>query len=238
MWVIADYQPVALFSLKSALATSSGGKSLLAPTPFAIKMALLDAGFRTLGVHEIGEHWPIIRDLTVAIDLSPKVVVTNLFTKILKPRRGSPPVGQADAGPLQKSIGFREYVWPVGTWRLGLGTTDETTVPLLEHLLLQINYLGKRGGFIQIVGPPKTVPNLSQSFTLLNPEESQKTFQRDGILQVLDDCGPKMRLEHANIYSGKRISMGKQRVLHHIVLPYKLAQSSRGYSLYTRIDVA
>jgi hypothetical protein len=237
MWVIADYQPVALFSLKSALATSSGGKSLLVPTPFAIKMALLDAGFRVMGADEIGEHWSVIRDLTIAINLSPQVVVTNLFTKILKPRRGTPPAGQADAGPLQKSIGFREYVWPVGTWQLGLGTADETKVPLLEHLLLQINYLGKRGGFIQIAGPPKTTAELSEDFTLLNPEENQQTFHRDGLLQVLDDCGPKMTLEHANIYSGKRISMGRQRVLHHIVLPYKLTQSSRGYSLYTRISV-
>ena len=46
MWLIAEYQPVSLFSLKNSLATSSGGKSLLVPTPYAFKMALLDAACR------------------------------------------------------------------------------------------------------------------------------------------------------------------------------------------------
>jgi hypothetical protein len=49
MWLIADYQPVTLFSLKNSLATSSGGKSLLVPTPCAFKMALLDAACRVWG---------------------------------------------------------------------------------------------------------------------------------------------------------------------------------------------
>ena len=43
MWMVARYAPTALFSLKPAAATSSGGKTLICPTPFSIKMALLDA---------------------------------------------------------------------------------------------------------------------------------------------------------------------------------------------------
>jgi len=42
--------------------------------------------------------------------------------------------------------------------------------------------------------------------------------------------------EHADIYSGKRITLGKERVLHHVVLPYRLTRSSKSYSLYERID--
>jgi hypothetical protein len=53
---------------------------------------------------------------------------------------------------------------------------------------------------------------------------------------MLDDCGPKMTFEHADIYSGKRITLGKERVLHHVVLPYRLTRSSKSYSLYERID--
>jgi len=41
MWVIATYQSTSLFSLKPATATASGGRTLLVPTPYAIKMALL-----------------------------------------------------------------------------------------------------------------------------------------------------------------------------------------------------
>ncbi len=46
MWLIATYQPTSLFSLRPANATTSGGKTLLTPTPFALKMALLDAAIR------------------------------------------------------------------------------------------------------------------------------------------------------------------------------------------------
>ena len=56
----------------------------------------------------------------------------------------------------------------------------------------------------------------------------------NGTLQMLDDCGPQMTFDHADIYSGKRITLGKERILRHIVLPYRLARSSRGYSLYQR----
>jgi hypothetical protein len=46
-WLIAEYQPTALFSLKISSATSSVGKTLVVPTPYSIKMALVDAAFRT-----------------------------------------------------------------------------------------------------------------------------------------------------------------------------------------------
>jgi len=50
MWMIARYLPVAPFSLKPAAATSSGGKTLLVITPYAIKMALLDVAIRIMGI--------------------------------------------------------------------------------------------------------------------------------------------------------------------------------------------
>jgi len=236
MWLTATYESVALFSLKSALATSSGGKSLLVPTPFAVKMALLDAGYRVLGVAHVEEHWPIIRDLDIAIELPEFIVVSNVFTRILKPRRGSPAEGTAHAGPYQKTIGFREYVSYKGPWRLALGTDHAAAADVLQGLLLQVNYLGKRGGFIQIVELPGRGESLADTFTHLNSRTPPMSFRLDGTLQVLDDCGPKMTLAHADIYSGQRITLGKQRKLNNVVLPCRLAQSSRGYSLYRRIE--
>ena len=55
MWLVARYAPTALFSLKPSLATSSGATTLLAPTPYALKMALLDVAYRTLGIVELRE---------------------------------------------------------------------------------------------------------------------------------------------------------------------------------------
>jgi len=235
MWVIADYQSVSLFSLKSALATSSGGKSLLVPTPYALKMGLLDAVYRVFGAGRARDCWPILRDLRVAMDLPEQVVVTNLFTKILKPRRGDAAEGSSDAGPYQKTIAFREYVWSKGTWRLALGSDLAAGADLLPTLLLHLTYVGKRGGLIQLLRPPQAADALGREFTLLNPSDGQEVFQRDGVLQILDDCGPKMTLAQADVYSGKRVSLGKERLLNHVVLPYTLVQASRGYTLYERL---
>jgi len=224
-----------MFSLKSAMATSSGGKSLLTPTPFALKMALLDAAYRVYGATHVETLWPLLRDLPVAVDLAERVVVTNLFAKVLKPRRGEAPAGTAHAGPLQKTIAFREYVWPAGEWGMALELPAALSSAQGTALLLQLNYLGKRGSFIQLTGIPATVEALPESYVRLNPPAGQTLFASQGVLQVLDDCGPKMTLEQANIYSGKNIRLGSERVLHHIVLPYRQAQASKSYTLYERV---
>ena len=52
MWWITTYEPVSMFSLKAASATSTGGKSLLLPTPFAFKMAILNVVIQIEGIAE------------------------------------------------------------------------------------------------------------------------------------------------------------------------------------------
>jgi hypothetical protein len=235
MWLIADYQPVTLFSLKNSLATSSGGKSLLVPTPYAFKMALLDAACRLWGVSEAEAAWPMLRDLPMAVSLPERAVVTNLFAKILKPRRSQPGPGSPDAGPLGRTIAFREYVWTDGVLSVAL-ELDENVLEQVSALLLQVNYLGKRGGFLQILRPPRMSDTLPDGFIRLNPADDPTTFDSRGLMQVLDDCGPKMTFEQADVYSSKRVRLGMERILHHVVLPYQLTRSSRSYSLYERFD--
>ena len=235
MWLIAKYRLVGMFSLKHALATSSGGKSLLVPTPFALKMALLDAACRLLGVARARVLWPTLRDLPVALNPPERIVVTNMFTKILKPRRSPARLGTQDAGPLGKTIAFREYVWSDGEIGVALELEKDERSSDLAEMLLQINYLGKRGGFVQLLRSPRSVDDLPRRYIRVNSSSDQTAFDSRGLLQMLDDCGPNMTFEHADIYSGKRVTLGKERVLHHIVLPYRLARSSKSYSLYERI---
>src|SRR5947209_17870391 len=85
MWIMARYLPVALFSLKPAAATSSGGKTLLIPTPYAIKMALLDVAIRTRGLAEGERLFPLLRDLSIWMQLPEEVVVINGFGKSRRP---------------------------------------------------------------------------------------------------------------------------------------------------------
>lgn len=236
MWLITEYQSTTLFSLKPAWATSSGGKSLLLPTPFAIKMALLDAACRMEGVGEAEAAWPTIRNLVVALRGPERIVVANTFTKILKPRRGTAEPGSAHAGPLQKTIGYREYVQHVGSIGIGLQFEDETIVEAMVDRLLQINYVGKRGGFVQLLSLPEVVEELPADFLVAAQMEERSEFLFEGTLHQLDDCSPQMTFDHANIYSGKGIKLGKERILHHVVLPYRLVRSSKSYSYYERIE--
>lgn len=234
MWLIAEYEPVTLFSLKQSSATASGGKTLLIPTPFTIKMALLDAACRTLGVQQAEQLWPQIRDLQIALQPPQRAVINNLFQKVLRPRRNAIALNEPDAGPFQKSIGYREYVQYAGVFLLGLGWQAGAEHHWLLELLLNVNYFGKRGSFVQLIKPPNLTAELPQELTIIGGE--QQMFDLNGTLQVLDDCSTKLTFDQVNIYSDGRISIGKDRLLRPIILPYRVARSSRGYTLYERID--
>ena len=240
MWTIAQFQPTTLFSLRPANATTSGGKTLVTPTPFALKMALLDAAIRVYGLTQ-GEKWfPTLRDLQVAVQLPAHLVVINTFIKILRPHKSGPKdlYGTGLLGQFGNTIAYRELVHFGGAIHIALkNTAVPNTPPPLPHLLTHIHYLGKRGGFMQCQ-QIKTTATLPPEFTPLNPETPPTQFHLHGLLQLLDDCGHKMNFNHANVYHNKSLSIGKSngRILNPIILPYRLAQSSRSYTLYERIN--
>ncbi len=245
MWIVARYMPVAPFSLKPAAATSSGGKTLLTPTPYAIKMALLDVAIRTLGVSEGEQLFSSLRNLKVQIALPKDLLVFKSFSKSWRPveskeaRQREKLADRIERGqyPLYSTIAYREYVYYRDAFQLALTSPDEESLPVeLPRLLTCINYFGKRGGFMQIMEPPRQKEHLAEGlFTELTAEGLQQ-FHPDGTMQVLDDCGKTLTFQRANIYSSERITVGKERILRHIVLPYRLLRSSRSYSWYQRIQ--
>ena len=240
MWTVAHYLPTALFSLKPATATSSGGKTLICPTPFALKMALLDAALRTRGVAAVKPLWKDIRDLRIRLRLSDQFTVINTFTKIVRPKKNGPSDddGTGLLTPLGSTIAYREYVSFSGAISLALQTASGDQLPgPLDALFQHITYLGKRGGFMQLLALPETHADDAvadgQGWVTLTADQSNFNF--GGTLQVLDDCGPKLTFDQVDIYNDKRITLGKDRILRHIVLPYRLTRTSRGFSLYERI---
>jgi hypothetical protein len=233
MWIVAEYEAVTLFSLRLSSATASGGKTLLVPTPYALKMGLLDVACRLLGVAEAERLWPQMRDLPLALQPAEKAVVTNLFQKVLRPRRNPVPFYEPDAGPFQRTIGYREYAQLVGPLGLAFEVADEAQAVWLSDLLLHITYLGKRGSFMQVRALPRQTDDLPTGYVMVGGEQRQF---RLGVLQMLDDCAPSLTFGRANIYSSERVTVGKERIIRHVVLPYRLAQSSKSFSLYERLD--
>lgn len=232
-WIEAVYEPTTLFSLKPSWATSSGAKSLLLPTPYAVKMALLDAALRVDGLSQARAAWPWLRDLGLAVHLPEQIVVTNLFAKILKQRRKPAEPGSADAGPYQKTIAYREYVFHSGPITLAVGLPDDARADArqaqLLRWLLNINYLGKRGSLVQLRLPPVILEALPDHVLLT---ASPTYFTLFGLAQQIDDCDEQMTFEQADIYASKR----PKRLVRTVVLPYRLARSSRSYSLYERVQ--
>lgn len=253
MWIVARYLPVAPFSLKPAAATSSGGKTLLVPTPYAIKMALLDVAIRTLGLAAGERLFPILRDLSISLEMSQNLVVMKGFSKIRRPveskdsqkkdettedfkaRQHEKLAERIEKGqyPFYSTIAYREYVYYHDPFRLALGSSSGASFSEeLQQLLLGVNYFGKRGGFVQILEPPQVLEALpGEHFVNLTPD-GQCSFSIEGTLQMLDDCGKSLTFQRANIYSTERVTMGKERIIRHVVLPYRLTHSSRSYSWY------
>src|ERR1051326_5049767 len=237
MWYQAFYLPISLFSLRQSLSTSSGAKTLLVPTPFALKTALLDAAIRVLGKEQAALLFPTIRDVQIAIRLPHQLVVINSFLKIVRPKKNGPSddLGTGLVTPLGSTIAYREFVSYNGA--LGLALSSSQSEPLsteIVQLFAQVNYLGKRGSFVQLVEPPQLVDQLDEGWTLLTTE--QRLFIVDGTVQMLDDYGHSVSFERADITSGMRITPGKDRVQRPIVLPCKLVRSSRAFTLYQRVE--
>lgn len=228
MWLIAEYEAVTLFSLKLSSATSSGGKTLLVPTPYALKMALLDSACQIFGVKHAESLWEQVRDLHIAIRPAPKVVVTNLFQRILKPYKNPPKPGEPDFGPFQRTIGYREYAQLVGPMAVAL-ELSEAQKEVFVNMLFNINYFGKRGGFMQLVKTPYVVEDLPPHF--VDATKQQTSFIVFGTLQVLDDCAPSLPFERVNIYSGVKMK-DDDRIRRNVVLPYRMTRSSKSFSLY------
>jgi hypothetical protein len=246
MWVKAVYHQVSLFSLKPADATSTGGRSLLVPTPFSIKMALLDAALRIYGV-EVGEmYFSLIRDLPIALSPPPQIIVNNCFMRIHKPRREksgqdktSDEAQGIGEGPFIRTVALREYVQYSGPLGVAVQVESQQAAEVVSALLIQVSYFGKRGSLFQLDGPPMLQEHLSvkQGYLHLDGQESGREEAASGYtLQILDDCSPKLTFEQADIFSGKPITIGKERILRHVVLPYRLTRSSKGFSLYQRIE--
>lgn len=238
MWLLATYQPTTFFSLRPSNITSSGGKTLLVPTPYAVKMALLDAAIRTQGVASAEINWMLLRNLNMAVRLPERAVVNNLFTRILKPTRTDNRDDDGDAdevgegkGAYTRTIGYREYVHFDGSMALALEVRGEVVAKQLEVLLPQVNYFGKRGSFIQFIPPAQTVDELPRDFVLL--QERPNEYHIDSQLQVLDDCDGKTSFEQVNVFTQEKVK--RKQLL--IIVPYRLRRSSRSFSDYERINL-
>jgi len=235
-WGLAKYRPVTLFSLRMSQATSSGGKTLLVPTPYSYKIALVDAAIRAGGLGLAKEVFNWVKGREVRFCPPEKAVVNQTFIKLLRLARAS---GDNDknSGPYQRTIGYREFCHFNGELivAVAIGGLTDDQINKLGWVAAHINYLGKRGSFMQFLSW-QVSDFLPDNFTCPAGEIPAK-ISCYGVGEFLDDLGgldEENLFERINVYSEKGIVLNKHRILVHHLIPYQLTRSSKGYTAYER----
>ena len=216
----AIFQPTALFSLKESNSTNSGAKSLFLPSPYAIKMAILNQAI-TLGnldfSGERNESFRQVRDVEIGYFLQGNFCVNNCFVKILKLNRSG--------GGVQETVSFREYIHINAPIEIIFTVQNEEQGLFLRRNIHKINYFGKRGCFVQFL-EYREQPN----------EPNVIPFNRDslqsGILQEYDDFDGEYTFECVNSFGEKQSVKRRKRILN---LPLIRVQSSKAFSNYALV---
>lgn len=229
-WLVFAYEPTALFSLKMSRATSSVGRTLLLPTPYAVKMAFVDAAFR-IGrpQDDVAELVRAFASLEVRIGTPARAVVTHTIIKIRQA-----PKDPKSANPYIPAIAYREFVHLRGVlhWAFDLATGPEWLGPTLIDLAPAINYIGKRGGFIQYSGVSRR-PELGSGFTQPFDRGELKTISGMHIA-TLDDFGPEANIDALNSFTTIPVRRDKHRVFRETLVPLGLVNVGPGFSEYSR----
>jgi len=240
-WLIAAYRPVTLFSLRMTHATSKGGKTLVVPTPYAVKMALLDACFRLFPSSEaLGAArrvFDCIKRRQISARPPKNCVVNNTFIKVLDWSRE--PVD----GPFKSTIVYREFAFFSGDdllLAMDASALSEADQSLLEQLFAHINTLGKRGGLWQFTGIERIDGPLPFGFTVARPDASFEQTRDYALTQALDDFGEALctasdGFERVSTYGSGTVTLGKHRTLTATAIPYRRRTASRHFTWYQRV---
>lgn len=233
-----------MFSLKPSYATSSGAKSLIAPSPYAIKMAVINSLFILFPEEEVKKHFEWLKKLEIKIKPPEKAVFNNCFIKILKMRESKASREKPDknffliqeGNIFQETIAFREYVFFDGILEIAFDVSNinEANKNMLIDCLYKINYFGKKGCFFQLIEHQSDIENLDKDFNM-PIKDILSLADVDGITMPMDDLGENAIFDAINIYSDKKLTIGKDRTQDIYIFPnYERQKSSKSFTYYSR----
>ena len=239
-WLIASFEPVCLFSLRMTNTTSKGGKTLVVPTPYAVKMALIDVCFRAEdgGAAETLARaaFDAVKGRRIRFQPPPHCVVQNTFVKALDAER------DGDL-PFKQTIVYREFAcFSGGPLEIAMDSSglSDTELQVFEKLFWHINSLGKRGSFWQCVGVRSLRGPLPAGYSAALQGGELSHPERFGLVQVLDDFGEALcqapdGFDRISTYGNGTMSLGKHRILMTTALPYRTRSASKRFTWYERI---
>ncbi|WP_161883813.1 hypothetical protein [Deinococcus alpinitundrae] len=223
-WLAASYLPTAMFSLKDSQATSAAGKSLLVPSPYAVKTALIDVAVNWQGVAFAQTVFKWLGSLQVRSSPPQWACVTNAFIKVQRPPKNAEP-----GNPFKPTVAFREYIQFEGELRVAFEVSSlaKTERQTLANLLMRLNMLGKRGGFMQWCGQAN-LDVLDAAFVTHTGDDRQTLS--GAVMHYLDDYGSKMTWEKLSTFDTAK----PDRMVVSALVPYRMVRSSKRSTLYQR----
>ncbi len=146
MWLEVVYRPTSLFSLRRSDATNPAAKTLFSPSPYAVKMALLNVAITFFSIETALKNFEFIKNLEIHFNLPKYLCANNCFIKIQKePKKAKPGI------VFESTVAFREYVYFGNDIKIIFKLDNISNVDFLKSLLIRINCFGKRGCFFQFI---------------------------------------------------------------------------------------
>jgi len=255
MWLEVRYKPTTFFSMKLSSATNSAAKSLPCPSPYAVKMALLNSIITFESVETAMNYFPMIRDMDMRFSLPYRWIVNNCLIGIMKQKRHdiskdeksllkAKGFSDKDIGlikkererndPFQSVVAFREYVYLSDTLKIAVKLPlsqdlfREVNAKLVESWFFRINYFGKRGCFFQYEGCNELI-ELSNDFSSILGSEALAP----GIMFPLDDVSRDADFKNMNNYDYSTKDAKRVKRIH--IFPYRQISANKNYTCYERI---
>lgn len=225
MWLDVEYIPTSLFSFKDINATNTAATSLLFPTPFAVKMALVSEAIQKDNLEKGKEIFNLLKEKAISFKLPEVAVVNKTFGRIndLRNKRG------------RSKPAYREYVHFDGNLNIALNTDDidEKTIKYLKKLFVSINYFGKKASFMQFKSF-KLLEKLNDDYLQLI-DQNNISFENQSIIQQTEDIPENASFEAVNIYDSSESLKRKDNKLRYVV-NIERTLSGDGYQYFKLIN--
>lgn len=222
MNLIAELKFITTFALKPSNVTHMSGRTLLLPTPYAIKMALTDRAIVRYGYEKSKEIFPAIRDLNISWSGPSVIGVTQITERGYRLGKSS----------TKEQVKIQEYCTYSGSFYLAFENYEQHIQDDLVQFITMLFHLGRSSSVVNCEFLYVEVVVANQQWLNLGVPVDYAQAPR-GIVQRMDDMKDNITLDDVSTY--KFESRAQTRLQYDIVIPYKMAHASRNFVGYERI---
>lgn len=228
-YAVIRFHLVSLFSLRAVTTNAFTARTLLCPTPAALKMALLSRLIERDGISHTPDeilalaqdHLAWLAPLRVAWFAPSVLAVSAVTMTVLKDDNGKT--------PLIRSVGMREYVHFDEPFGLAIGPVPQDRQLDLVYAIEALRALGVAESLVQPVAPPTWHHDAPAGFVWLTTTATDGGLP-EGEVCMLDDLGRAPNFERLSVYRPAEARyvprLGDDRVRHLVNLPLRQRRQS------------